>query len=477
MAHVGRRTASTLALVAVVVVVVAGWFWARPWWQARELTQALEDVPGVASARSADDKTSGSSRAYLVAFDEDISAEELRRGTEAVGVAVEEHEIDGDRASVVMRVNDFTLRPAERAPIPDEVLQAIVALRDADGLVGAEARNDSVIVRVEAQRDVVPGTIRALEALEGADLTGIARTSLRIETAEPGPKVWVDLDDVRGALPIMRQIEEAVESAPVTLDSNPSASASIQVLGNGVDSPTCTVELSVTRDADLPAAARTLSRQGLDCITLSTEPQTEPSFTLALWGPPSGVDRALDLREQVRELGGDVTWTDTGLGAVRLSVDSARAVGELVELIADPARWRVPARTPLTIVWGSWGVVDEQPAAVLREEAPLLTALSAAGFRAAVAGGEGGGQVITLDDGAEGAPDLTTPEGQEVLVRTLRSSGFSGTRQFEVRVDDERYALRFTSTATGEATDVQQPEESGGVWGLDLVEAWNASAR
>ena len=44
-------------VAGVVLLVAAGWIWGRPWWQTRALTNALQDIPGVASVKSMPDGT------------------------------------------------------------------------------------------------------------------------------------------------------------------------------------------------------------------------------------------------------------------------------------------------------------------------------------------------------------------------------------------------------------------------------------
>ena len=473
-----RRAAVGIAVVAVLVVVLAGWFWGRPWWQARSLTEALRDIPGVASVASAPDgELLSEKHPYVLRFADDVTADQLKSGLEAVDDALDDHQIGGDRAGVRMRVNGFVLVPTESSPVPDEVLEAIVALREVDGLTGVDARDGGLTAAVDTDRDLTPVGIQVLKTLQDAGVDGLWDTHIDLEIKDGGPKVWMDLADIPGSLRLLRQIDSAAAAAHVSVSPRSTNAASIQLLGGADgDGPRCTADLEIADDADFRSAARTLTLEGPDCIRLSTGPESKRPFDLGLFGPVAGVDRALELREEMRRLGGDVSRTDTAFGSVDVTVADAGALDALRRLTLDESRWPAPRRAAVTVLWSSglWTVVD-QPASVLQESGPLLVDISRRGFLAYVGVDRDQKQTIGISDDTEGAPDLTTDEGRQNLVKALRESRFEGRRSFEVSVDGDPYALSFMSTSTGKATGVHEPTQSDGTWAYELIDTWNAT--
>jgi hypothetical protein len=465
-------------VVLVAALLIVCWFWVRPWWQARELTQALESIPGVASVDPAPDDWASAEHPYVLRFADDVTAAQLSRGVRAIDRAVDDHRIAGDAAGVEVRADGFVLGHSEDYPLPVQVARAVVALRDVEGLTGIEADDSEVTMSVASEIDLLPIGQEVLRALSGPELDTTAnqqRTRLRIVVKNGGPFVDAQLADVRGQLSLLEQLADAADAAGAVPARGDSSSSSISFYGatNG-DDAACSALLRVGPDVDLEAASRTLIARGPRCITV----MAKDGPTLDLRGRRPVPAPALALRRQLQEVGADLVRANMSLSSVEVSIDGARSLEGLIELTRDRDAWTVPDDAELRVSSGGGfsAVFDGDDVSLLQENGTLLVAISRAGFRTSVDGGPDGLATIGVSDDIDGAPDLTTDGGQQALVGVLRQAGFDGSVRITVDVDDQPSALSFTSTASGKAEDVQEPTEAYDPWADRLLEAWNTTA-
>jgi hypothetical protein len=466
-----------VALVAVVVAMV-GWLWVRPWWQARELTHALEDIPGVASVDPESDDRSVAEHPYVLKLDDDVTAVQLGKAVRAVDRVLGQHHISGDRADVQVRAAGFVIGHSARYPLPAEVGRAVVALREVEGLTGVEADDSEVTVSVGSEADLLPIGQEALRALAGPEAdttTSRDRTRLRIVVKNGGPFITAQLADVEGQLRLLSQLTDAAEAAGALAARGEDTSSSISLYGATADEgATCSALLRVGPEVDLGTASRTLVRSGPGCITL----MAEDGPTLDLRGSRPDPAQALALRRQLQTVGADLRRANTSLSSVEVTVDSADSLQGLIQLTRDEAAWAAPENASVRVIWrdGRWAVFEGDDISLLQDNGTMLVGISRAGFRAYVDDDSDGPTVIGVSDDTEGAPDLTTDDGRGALVAVLRGVGFDDRVRFSVEVDDQPYPLSFTSTSEGEAEDVQEPEKADGLWAVRLLEAWNATA-
>ncbi len=107
---------------------------------------------------------------YAVRFANDVSADDLSRGVESVQRALDRHEIAGDRAGVEMHVGDFLLEPPRERSLSQDVLGAVVALQDVDGLKGIEVDDYEVTMSTADNESLIPVATRELESLASAKI-------------------------------------------------------------------------------------------------------------------------------------------------------------------------------------------------------------------------------------------------------------------------------------------------------------------
>lgn len=466
-----------MALVVVLAVVV-GWFWIRTWLQARSLTQALQDIPGVSSVESAPDDATFAEHPYVLEFADDVTAGQLSKGVRAVDRVLDEHHIAGDRPGVQMRADGFVIGHSARYPLPPEVARAVVALREVNGLTGIDADDSEVTVSVRSETDLLPIGEKTLSALVDPELDTSERrnaTRLRIVVADGGPFITAQLADVEGQLRLLTQLTDAANAVDALPARGDASSSSVSFCGATKDEgATCSARLRVGRDASLEDVSRTLIRQGPACITL----MAEDGPTLNLGGERPDPARPLALRQELQKVGSDLVRADTSLSSVEVSVDDASSLEGLIRLTRDRDLWPAPAGASLKVLWGDgpWAVFGGDDITLLQENSSQLVEISRAGFLASIEGSAERPATVRVSSETEGAPDLTTESGREALVAALRRGQFEGRVRFSIEAADQPYTLAFTSTADGQAEDVQEPEDEYDAWSYPLVEAWNATA-
>ena len=206
---VARRRVIGAMVAAAVLLVAAVWIWGRPWWQTRTLTDALQDIPGVASVKSMPEATFDD-HPYAVRFANDVSTDVLSRGVESIARTLDDHEIAGDRAGVEMHVGDFLLEPSGDGSMSRDVLGAVVALRDVDGLKGIEADDHEVTVSTADITALVPVATRALDAVATAKVGPASDAALRFVSRRDNGRLRATLSGASDQASLLKSLDRAV---------------------------------------------------------------------------------------------------------------------------------------------------------------------------------------------------------------------------------------------------------------------------
>ena len=242
----------------------------------------------------------------------------------------------------------------------------------------------------------------------------------------------------------------------------------------------CDADLTVGAADRLPTAARIVAREAPRCgVTLAVGDGSDAAFELFVRPRESSVSRALALRKQVERIGATVNRVNSDVGFVSLTVKDAAELDALRKLTRDPSRWTAPADATVTVRWDGtmWNALEFKPVTFLQRFGGAMADIRRAGFVASSTDQTGAKNQLTVTDDAEGAPDLTTPEGRQAAVRAIKGSGFPGVVQFRIS-SRANGGLGFTATTAGKATKVIYPADSPSTsWTRDFIADWNQSAQ
>jgi hypothetical protein len=465
-------------VAGVVLLVATGWIWGRPWWQTRALTNALQDIPGVASVKSMPDATFDD-HPYAVRFANDVSADDLSRGIESVQRALDRHEIAGDRSGVEMHVGDFLLEPPRERSLSQDVLGAVVALQDVDGLKGIEVDDYEVTMSTADNESLIPVATRALEALASAKIGTGSDAVLRITSRRGNGQLRSTLSGASGQVSLLKGLDRAVTTSGATLRAVRSPTMSVATFARSGRSAECDAELTVGSAGRLRAAAQVVAREAPQCgVTLTVGDGSDTAFELRVQPRDSGIDRALALRKQLERIGATVTQVNSDLGFIGMSVPDAEGLAALRKLTLDPSRWTAPADAVMTVRWGgtNWNALEFKPVTVLQRLGGAMADIRRAGFVASSADRTSLENQLTVTDDAASASDVTTTEGRRAMIDAIKGSDFPGTVRFRIS-SRAGGTLGFTATAAGKATKVIYPADGPSTsWTRDFIADWNQSA-
>lgn len=474
-----RRRTIGAAVAGVVLLAAIVWIWGRPWWQARALTSALQDIPGVASVESAPDETFDD-HPYVLRFADDVSADELSRGVERVGRALDDHEIAGDRAGVEMHVGDFVLEPSRDGSLSRDVLGAVVALRGIEGLRGIEADDHEVTMSTADNEALTPVAIRALEAVATAEVGPASDTALRFISRRGNGQLRATLSEASDQASLLKGLDRAVTRSGAKIRAVESPGMSVTTFARPGQPAECDAELTVGTAGRLRAAAQVVAREAPRCgVTLAVGDGSDSAFELRLQPDAGDVERALALREQLERIGATVTSVNSDLGFIELAVKDADGLDALRKLTRDASRWTAPADGLLTVEWAGtdWNALELKPVTVLQRLGGAMADIRRAGFIASSADQTGPTNQLTITDDVEGAPDVKTAEGRQRMVQAIHGSGFPGAVRFRISSQGNG-TLGFTATAAGRATKVSYPEDGASTsWTRDFIADWDNAAR
>lgn len=474
-----RKAGAGLALLAVVTIVLIGWFWLRPWWQERSLTQALGDIPGVASVEAAPEDATFDEHPYVLRFSDGISAAQLASSLQAVEGALDDHEIAGDRAAVEMSVDDFVLEPPRDGTLSADVLGAVLALRDVKGLTGISVNDHQITLSAADNADLVPAAVEALDALAAAHVFSADDATIRLVTRRGNGALRATLSGAARQAAVLKGLNRVVTRTGAELRTVDSPGMSVSTFARPGRAVECDAELTLQAADRVRATARVVAREAPQCgVELAVGDDPENPFSLRLQPGSADPDPGLALRDRLERIGATVTRVNSDLGFIAMSIEDADGLDALRKLTLDPSRWTAPADASLTVRWAgtSWNAFEFKPVSVLQRLGAAMADVRRAGLVASSTDQTGTKNQLTVSDDVKGAPDLTTPEGRQAAVRAIRVSGFPGSVKFRI-ASGQAGVLAFTATAGGRATNVLYPEESPITsWAPDFIDDWNKSA-
>lgn len=224
-----------------------------------------------------------------------------------------------------------------------------------------------------------------------------------------------------------------------------------------------------------------------ETFSVDTEDGLHVSFPESAQHPGSGsaagsgaqadaqaIDDVLAAQEQLDAVDASLSSVSLDRGSVEVEARDGDGLRDVVEVVGSQ-EWP----------FGPEGTVSVHhpdtpsdhpyfPAADWGDRVDLLASLWDAGFTSVRYSGSSD---LTVRVSNRQGPDYTTPSGRDALIRTLREVGWPGTLRISLAEDPHP---TFESTATGAAQNpynsLHDRDDEPAGWGLEFIEAWDASA-
>lgn len=188
----------------------------------------------------------------------------------------------------------------------------------------------------------------------------------------------------------------------------------------------------------------------------------------------AAIDHTLQAQRLLGEVGAALVGVEIDRGSVQVEAAEGDVLRDVARVLGSPG-WpfapadRVTIRHPDTPAdnphfdAGEWG-----------ERAELLASVWDAGFTSVRYSERG---ELSISVSSREGPDYTTAAGRDALIGALRGGGWTGTASISLQHGPHPH---FRSTATGEAEDPRNSlageDDALSGWGLEFVEAWDATA-